>query len=227
MKRGAQGQRGIIAAGTPGMARRAFARGLGVGASGLVLAGFSAPWTLAPPDLVPPPGFGFGSLRFTMTDAETAKTVTAADFRGKVVMLFFGYTNCPDECPLTLNNAARIIERLGPKAASLRFLFVTVDPARDTLAVLRGYTHNFGTPNIIGLRGSEAELAALAKRMGARYSVHPSPDPLKYAVTHTLLTYVFNREGVPAFSIAGLAEPKVDLQGIARDLEHLLAADRV
>ncbi len=210
-----------------GMPRRDVARGLGAGAASLVLAGLSGAWTLAPPDLVPRPGFGFRSLRFTLTDAATAKTVTAADFRGKVVLLYFGYTNCTDVCPLTLNNVARIFRRLGPRAASMRFLFVTVDPARDTPAVLRSYTRHFGAASILGLRGTAPELAALAARMGASYGVHPSRDPAKYEVTHTTLTYVFNGEGAPAFSIVGLERPKLDLEGIGRDLTHLLDAGQV
>ena len=73
--------------------RRAMARCLGATASGLLLAGFAGGWRLAPPDLAPHPGFGFGALKFRLTDAETGRTVTEADFRGRIVMLTFGYTN--------------------------------------------------------------------------------------------------------------------------------------
>ncbi len=208
------------------MRRRAMARHLGAVAASLLLAGFADGWTLAPPDLAVRPGFGFGALKFRLTDTETGKTVTEADFRGRVVMLTFGYTNCTDVCPLTLSNAARLFGMVGKQAADISFLFVTVDPMRDTLPVLRRYTRAFGAPGIIGLRGSPAELQAVAARMGARYSVHPSSNPEKYQVTHTTLTYVFNREGVPQFSIADLGQPKVALAGIARDLGHLVAADR-
>ena len=207
--------------------RRGFAQALGAAASGLVLAGFADGWKLAPGDLAPPPGFGFGSLQFTLTDAETGKTVTAADLRGKIVMLYFGYTNCPDMCPLTLNNAVRVFRRLGPKAADIRFLFVTVDPGRDTLSVLKSYLSKFSHTDLVGLRGTDAELASVAARMGARYSVHPSRDPEKYAVTHTALTYVFNRDGAPAFSITGLERSDIDLNGIARDLGHLVSTNQV
>ncbi len=209
------------------MRRRGFAQALGAAASGLVLGGLAGGWKLAPGDLVPPPGFGFGSLKFTLTDAETGKTVTAADFHGRIVMLFFGYTNCPDMCPLTLTNAVRVFHRLGPKAADIRFLFVTVDPGRDALPVLKSYLSKFSQTNLVGLRGTPTELASVAARMGARYSVHPSTNPEKYTVTHTALTYVFNREGAPEFSITGLERPDIDLNGIARDLAHLVSANQV
>ena len=207
--------------------RRAVSRHLGTAAGTLLLAGMTGGWTLAPPDLAVHPGFGFGSLKFRLTDAMTGKTVTADDFRGRIVMLTFGYSNCTDVCPLTLSHAAQLFGMLGKQAADIRFLFVTVDPMRDTVPVLRRYIGAFGAKGLIGLRGNAAELQAVAAHLGARYSVHPSSTPEKYQVTHTTLTYVFNREGVPQFSIADLGQPKVALPEIARDLRHLVSADRV
>ncbi len=207
--------------------RRAVSRDLGMVAGSLLLAGMTGGWTLAPPDLAVRPGFGFGTLKFRLTDAMTGRTVTAVDFRGRIVMLTFGYSNCTDVCPLTLSHAAQLFHRLGQQATGIRFLFVTVDPMRDTVPALRRYIGAFGAKGLIGLRGSPAELQAVAARMGARYSVHPSSNPEKYQVTHTTLTYVFNRQGAPQFSIADLGQPKVELAAIARDLAHLVAADRV
>jgi protein SCO1 len=207
--------------------RRNFLQGIGVLGSGFLLAGFYDKWKLDPQDLSPENSFGFGPLKFTMTDAETGKTVTETDFRGKIVMLYFGYTNCPDVCPLTLSNTVRVFHRIGAKAKDIRFLFVTVDPRRDTVPVLKDYVSLFGAGNIIGLRGTEAELKAAAARVGVRYSVHPSPDPAKYTVTHTWLIYVFNRQGTPEFTIAGLSSPDPDFKGVASDLAHLVSINRV
>ncbi len=115
-------------------------------------------------------------LAFTMTDATTGTPVTAADFRGKLVLLYFGYTNCPDVCPLTLHNIALILHRLGKSADAVRVLFVTVDPQRDTLPVLRAYTALFA-PQIVGLRPDANQLARLARRYRLAYSVSPARAP--------------------------------------------------
>ena len=92
-------------------------------------------------------------LAFTMTEAATGKTVTESDFRGAVTLLYFGYTHCPDVCPATLYNLQRIQSRMGAAAAKVRVLFVTVDPDRDTPALLTQYAALFG-PNVVGLRGT-------------------------------------------------------------------------
>ena len=191
-------------------------------AAAFLLASCHSDWTLDHQDFsakdLPP-------LQFTLTDADTGKTVTAADFRGKIVMLYFGYTNCPNVCPLTLTDATRIFDRIGSKAKNIRLLFVTVDPRRDILPILKQYTALFDAKRIIGLRGNPAELGAMSERYHAAYSVHPSPDPANYEVTHTAEIYVFNREGKPEFIIAGLATKSPDLQGIARDLGRLVDSD--
>ena len=79
-------------------------------------------------------------LAFTMTRASDGKTVTAADYKGKIVLLYFGYTFCPDVCPTTLLNITTMLKKMGKKADDVRVLFVTVDPNRDTLPVLKQYT---------------------------------------------------------------------------------------
>ncbi|MEE3503088.1 SCO family protein [Acidiphilium acidophilum] len=146
--------------------------------------------------LVPP-------LAFTMKDASTGKTVTAADFRGKVVMLYFGYTNCPDVCPDTLYKLHQIYLKLGAAAANTVFLFVTVDPARDTLPVLKKYLALFD-PHFVGLRGSANQVYQLTRRYRVVASVHPSPDPEKYQVVHSALIYVFGPHGNARFIIPDL-----------------------
>jgi len=160
--------------------------------------------------LVPP-------LAFTMTDAATGKTVTEADFRGAVTLLYFGYTHCPDVCPATLYNLQRIQARMGAAAAKVRVLFVTVDPDRDTPSLLAQYTALFGA-NVTGLRGTADQLYALARRYRVVFSVSKTPT---YAVTHSAAVYVFNAKGQPEFIIAGLDTPQPDLDGIARDLRDV------
>ena len=160
--------------------------------------------------LVPP-------LGFVMTDAATGKTVTETDFKGSVTLLYFGYTNCPDVCPATLYNLDRIEKRMGPDAAKIKVIFVTVDPDRDTPAALAQYVGLFGT-NLTGLRGTADQLFELARRYRVVFSVSKTPT---YTVTHSAAVYVFNAEGKPEFIIAGLDSTKPDLDGIANDLKYV------
>jgi protein SCO1/2 len=98
---------------------------------------------------------------FTLENAD-GQTVTDRDFRGKYMLVYFGYTYCPDVCPTTLNAVADALDKLGNKADRLQPLFVTVDPRRDTPAVMKQYTAAF-TPRLEGLTGTPAEIAAAAK----------------------------------------------------------------
>ncbi|WP_298225461.1 SCO family protein [Acidocella sp.] len=161
--------------------------------------------------LIPP-------LSFTMTDVNTGKRVTAADFKGSVVLLYFGYTNCPDVCPATLYNMQRVQAAMGSKAAArVKILFVTVDPNRDTPPLLTQYTALFGA-NVVGLRGTPNQLYSLARRYRVVFSVVKKPI---YTVTHSAAVYVFNAKGKPEFIIAGLSTVKPDIRGIARDLRQV------
>ncbi len=158
--------------------------------------------------LIPP-------LAFNMTDTQTGAAVTEGNFKGKVTLLFFGYTNCPDECPATMYNLTRIFKLMGPAAAAhIQVLFVTVDPGRDTAQVLNRYTALFG-PNFIGLRGSANQLYRLARRYRVVFTVVKKPV---YSVTHSAAVYVFNAHGGPRFIIGGLDTNRPDFKGIAADL---------
>ncbi|OYV35463.1 MAG: electron transporter SenC, partial [Acidocella sp. 20-61-6] len=108
------------------------------------------------------------ALDFTMTDVRTGAQVTAADFTGKVTLLYFGYSFCTDACPRTLSSIADVVKEMNGKAAAVRVLFVTVDPKRDTLAVLKRYESLFG-PGFDALRGTPDQLAALARRYRISY----------------------------------------------------------
>jgi len=156
-----------------------------------------------------------------MTRAADRKTVTAADYRGKVTLLYFGYSFCPDVCPMTLSNVARVLREIGPRASDIRVLFVTVDPDRDTLAVLKPYAAAFA-PQVDGLRGDPDQLAALARRYRVAYSVSPASPGHVYEVTHSSGIYAFDRLGRPRLLISSLSSARPDVTGTAEDLRALL-----
>ena len=160
-------------------------------------------------------------LSFTMIRAADGREVTQADYRGRVVLLYFGYTFCPDVCPTTLSNIAEILTRLGPQAQHIRVLFVTVDPNRDTPPVLAAYVKNFA-PQIEGLRGTPDELTALARRYRVVYSVTPATEDHPYEVTHSSAIYVFDGSGAARLIIASLASTTPDIAGTAADLKRLV-----
>ena len=162
-------------------------------------------------------------LSFTMTRAVDGGKVTAADYRGKIVVLYFGYTQCPDECPTTVSNLSQVLSQIGRSARQVRVLFVTVDPHRDTAPVLAAYVGNFA-PQIVGLRGTPDELARLARRYRVFYSVTPASDGHPYEVTHSSAVYVFDRSGAARLIIASLDTVKPDLAGTTADLERLVSA---
>ena len=162
------------------------------------------------------------ALQFTMTRASDGKTVTAADFKGNIVLLYFGYTFCPDVCPTTLLNLTTMLKSLGKDADAVRVLFVTVDPGRDTLSVLKEYAGAFA-PQVVGLRGTPDELATLAKRYRVSYSVTPAADGHAYEVTHSSAIYVFDRAGNIKLLFSGLALAKADTKPQLADLRTLIA----
>ena len=130
---------------------------------------------------------------FKLAD-HTGKLRTLADFKGKVVFLFFGYTQCPDVCPTTMAEMAAVMQALGPQAAQVQVLFVTVDPERDTQELLAQYVPAFH-PSFIGLRGDAATTAATAKEFKVFYAKSAGTTPDNYSVDHTYGSYVFDRSG--------------------------------
>ena len=130
---------------------------------------------------------GMPRLSFHMSEA--SRPVTAEDFRGKVVALYFGYTHCPDVCPATLANLAQMAEKAG--APDLAILFVTVDPDRDSDQVLTDYAKAF-SPQVVGLRGSANELVDLARRYRVAYTVTKGPP---YQVMHSNAVLFYDRDG--------------------------------
>jgi protein SCO1/2 len=133
------------------------------------------------------------NLKFTLTNAE-GDTVHADDYRGKIKLLYFGYTHCPDICPLTLSTVGRALKQLGDEANTVRVLFVSVDPERDSPKALKNYAHAFG-PQFVGLTGTQKQLKALAKRYRVSYS-YGTPDANgDYTVNHSAAIFVFDRNG--------------------------------
>jgi protein SCO1 len=161
------------------------------------------------------------ALSFTMTRAMDGKEVSATDFKGKVTLLYFGYTFCPDVCPTTLLNLTLVLKRLGPEADQVRVLFVTVDPTRDTPQILKQYTSAFA-PQVVGLRGSADQLADLAKRYRVAYSVRSATKDHPYEVTHSSAVYAFDRKCEARLLFSGLATANPDLNDITDDLRALL-----
>ena len=130
---------------------------------------------------------------FKLND-HTGKPRTLADFRGKVVVMFFGYTQCPDACPTTLSELAATMQKLGPDAARVQVLFVTVDPERDTADLLSRYVPAFN-PGFLGLYGDAAATAATAKEFKIIYQKQPGSTPDAYSVDHSAGTYIFDPQG--------------------------------
>ncbi|KMQ80949.1 Cytochrome oxidase biogeneis protein Sco1/SenC/PrrC, putative copper metallochaperone [Candidatus Burkholderia pumila] len=135
----------------------------------------------------------FGS-DFSLPDTN-GKTRTLADFKGKAVVLFFGYTHCPDVCPTTLAELSQAMQQLGGKAKDVQVLIVTVDPARDTAPLLGQYVQAFD-PSYIGLRpASDAQLAQVAKDFRIYYTKSAGKSADDYTMEHTAASYVFDKDG--------------------------------
>src|SRR4030095_6112122 len=124
-------------------------------------------------------GSSFGR-DFALTDAD-GKARTLADYRGKAVVVFFGYTQCPDVCPTTLVTLAEAMKKLGADADRVQVLFVTVDPERDTPALLSQYVPAFD-PRFVGLSGDAAATERVAKEFKVIYQKQPGPTPASYTV---------------------------------------------
>lgn len=137
-------------------------------------------------------GSDFGT-DFRLTD-HNGKVRTLGDFKGKVVVMFFGYTHCPDVCPTTMSELAQVLILLGKDSDKVQVLFVTVDPVRDTQELLANYVPAFN-PSFLGLYGDEAATAKVAKDFRIFYQKHQSKNGNNYDVDHTAGTYVFDQSG--------------------------------
>lgn len=143
---------------------------------------------------------------------------TMADYKGKAVVLFFGFTQCPDVCPTTLTEMEEAIKLLGPKADKVQVIFVTVDPERDTASVLAQYVPAFN-PNFVGLRpADEAGLEKIAKDFRIYYNKVPGSKPGSYTMDHSAGSYVFDQSGQLRLYVKHAQGPEV----LAHDLKNIL-----
>jgi len=164
-------------------------------------------------------GASFGR-DFALTD-HTGKPRTLADYRGKAVVIFFGYTQCPDVCPTTLSALAEAMKKLGADADRVQVLFVTVDPERDTPELLTAYVPAFD-PRFAGLYGDAAATERVAKEFKVIYQKQPGATPSTYTVDHSTGTYIFDPQGRLRLYV-GNKNQSPDV--FAHDLREILRSD--
>jgi len=154
---------------------------------------------------------------FALTD-HAGKPRTLADFRGKAVVIFFGYTQCPDVCPTTMTGMAEAMKLLGSDAAKVQVLFVSVDPERDTPELLAQYVPVFN-PSFLGLYADAQTIAKTAQDFRVFYKKQPGSTPTTYTVDHTAGSYVYDPQGKLRLYIKHGEKPEL----IAKDLKLLVA----
>lgn len=130
---------------------------------------------------------------FSLTDFN-GKPRTLADYKGKVAIVFFGYTQCPDVCPTTMAEMAGVMQKLGPQADQVQVLFITLDPERDTPQLLASYVPAFDK-RFMGLYGTLEQTAKTAKDFKVFYSKVPGSSPGSYTIDHMAGSYVFDKDG--------------------------------
>lgn len=161
-------------------------------------------------------GASFGR-DFALTDHHGQRR-TLADFRGRAVVIFFGYTHCPDVCPTAMERFNQVLQRMAGDAARVQVLFVTLDPERDTREVLAKYVPFFN-PGFLGLVGSVDEVAATAKEFRVYFSKRTATGAGGYTVDHWAGAYAFDPAGRLRLYIA----PETPIDAVAGDLRRLLA----
>jgi protein SCO1/2 len=154
---------------------------------------------------------------FSLLDPD-GNVKTLANFKGKVVVMFFGYTQCPDVCPTTLTEMQQVMTLLGPQSDKVQVLFVTVDPQRDTAEILKQYVPAFNS-RFLGLRpADDAALEKVAKDFKIYYKKVPGTSPGSYTMDHTAGSYAFDPEGRLRLYIKHAQGPET----LAHDLKELL-----
>jgi protein SCO1 len=154
---------------------------------------------------------------FSLPD-QNGKTRTLDDFKGKVVVVFFGFTQCPDVCPTTLAELAQVKKALGPDGDKVQGVFVTVDPERDKPELLKAYLDSFD-PGFVALRGSPEQLKETAKEFKIYYAKVPGKTPDSYTMDHTAASFLFDPQGrVRVFSRYGAGA-----QALMSDIKALIA----
>lgn len=155
-------------------------------------------------------------LEFTLTGPD-GTSVDANSLRGKPVLVFFGFTNCPDVCPTTLTQLSVVMKKLGPYAEDIQITLVSVDPGRDTPQVMKSYTTSFG-PWLLGLTGSEQALSALRKSYGVYAAMESSDEKGNYNVMHSAAIFAFDARGRARLLISNVN----DSDRVVSDIRQLI-----
>ncbi len=191
----------------------------------LILAGLATPW-LAACDRAPGGGAAFKAVDITGADYAkdfdlpdaSGQRRRLADFKGKVTVVFFGFTQCPDVCPTTMLELAAVKKALGADGDRVQGVFITIDPQRDTPELLKAYVDNFGG-GFVALRGTPEETQAVAKHFKVFYAKVPGKTETSYSMDHTAASYVFDAQGrVRLFTRYGTGA-----EALTHDLKLLLA----
>lgn len=158
-------------------------------------------------------------LKFTLQGAHN-KHLNEKDMQGKIVLMFFGYANCPDICPTSMAQLADVMEKLGADAEKVRILFISVDPHRDTPDVLQEYVENFDDRYAIGLTGTEKQIADLARRYRVAYQIEKprTTNPNSYEVSHSRGVYIFDANGKARY----LASDSEEVSNLVDKIRSLL-----
>ena len=156
------------------------------------------------------------ALEFSLRDAD-GQMRHLTDFKGKAVVIFFGYTQCPDVCPTTLTEMVKVKQLLGKQGDQLQVVFITLDPARDTAEVLKAYMGSFD-PGFVALVPTLEELPEVSKHFKAYYRQQPGPTPTSYTLDHFAGSYVYDPQGrLRLFVRYGMAP-----EDLAADIQQLL-----
>lgn len=156
------------------------------------------------------------AVDFSLTD-QNGKLFRLSDQQGKIVLIFFGYTNCPDVCPITLSEYKKIKAMLGDKADQVRFVYITVDPERDTVERMNAYLQNFD-PTFVGLTADRATLEPVWKAYGVYQQKQDSGSAAGYLVDHSARTYLVDAQGRWRINYPYGMEPLK----IVQDLQHMI-----
>lgn len=162
----------------------------------------------------------FPDLKFALKGAG-GKTVTQEAFKGKVVLLYFGYSNCPDVCPTTMAQLAQVIKKLGPEGSDARIVFISVDPGRDTPDKLQTYVRVF-SKDAVGLTGSPDKIASVARRYRVAFQIGKptTSDKHDYVVTHSRGVYVFDQQGHARLVASGVGSVEALAASVRKIIEH-------
>jgi protein SCO1/2 len=187
----------------------------------LFAAGLAGAYTLLnAPETVQSEGTSLIGGPFSLVDTN-GKRVTDDDFRGKLMLVFFGYSHCPDVCPTELQTLSTVMEKLGPAADKVAAMFISVDPKRDTPQVLAAYMKNFN-PRIMGLTGDQNEIASAAKAYRVYHQKVEDSASEDYTVDHSAFVYLMDGEGKYLTHFSFNTEPDSMLAAI----KNKIAADK-